>query len=460
MRFRRRDRDEQPEEPNPQVEERFFAESDPELEVNASPELGPEPELAKDHDPEPGSPTPAAAAEPETDSSGPPALSADVMEAESAESPVHFILEPPTQENAPEEERPSSTRVDSPTETLYQDETEAETPPIPPLPTDPARSREDESESDATAVAVPELEPVHEAAPVAVAEAAPQDNFAQRAQMAMSRLGELPTSNGVHKTRSLPRVVAIANQKGGVGKTTTTVNLGAALSELDYRVLVVDLDPQGNATSGLGIDTRNFESSMYDVIMRDAPIEDCIEPTSVQNLFVTPATIDLAGVEIELVSAFSRELKLKRAIDTVVDDFDFVLIDCPPSLGLLTINGLAAASEVLVPIQCEYYALEGLSQLIRNVQLVASNLNKGLEISAIVLTMFDARTRLAIDVANEVRSHFKEVVCRSIIPRTVRLSEAPSFGQPITVFDPSSRGAVAYRELAKEVSDGAPKRSG
>jgi chromosome partitioning protein len=284
--------------------------------------------------------------------------------------------------------------------------------------------------------------------------------FSERAQIAMERLGELPATNGAPKVRPLPRVVAIANQKGGVGKTTTTVNLGAALSELDYRVLVVDLDPQGNATSGLGIDTRNFESSMYDVIMRDAPIEDCIEPTSVQNLFVTPATIDLAGVEIELVSAFSRELKLKRAIDTVVDDFDFVLIDCPPSLGLLTINGLAAAREVMVPIQCEYYALEGLSQLIRNVQLVASNLNTGLEISAIVLTMFDARTRLAIDVADEVRSHFKEIVCRSIIPRTVRLSEAPSFGQPITVFDPGSRGAVAYRELAKEVSDGAPKRSG
>ena len=179
--------------------------------------------------------------------------------------------------------------------------------------------------------------------------------------------------------------MAIANQKGGVGKTTTTVNLGAALSELDYRVLVVDLDPQGNATSGLGIDTRNFESSMYDVIMRDAPIEDCIEPTSVQNLFVTPATIDLAGVEIELVSAFSRELKLKRAIDTVVDDFDFVLIDCPPSLGLLTINGLAAASEVLVPIQCEYYALEGLGQLLRNVELIRSNLNPTLEVSTICL---------------------------------------------------------------------------
>jgi chromosome partitioning protein len=285
--------------------------------------------------------------------------------------------------------------------------------------------------------------------------------FAERAQMSMERLGELPGgTNGARAPRTLPRVVAIANQKGGVGKTTTTVNLGAALSELDYRVLVVDLDPQGNATSGLGIDTRNFESSMYDVIMRDAPIEDCIEPTNVQNLFVTPATIDLAGVEIELVSAFSRELKLKRAIDTVVDDFDFVLIDCPPSLGLLTVNGLAAATEVMVPIQCEYYALEGLSQLIRNVQLVAANLNAGLEISAIVLTMFDARTRLAIEVADEVRTHFKEVVCRSIIPRTVRLSEAPSFGQPITVFDPSSRGAVAYRELAKEVSDGAPKRSG
>jgi len=259
--------------------------------------------------------------------------------------------------------------------------------------------------------------------------------------------------------RALPRVLAVANQKGGVGKTTTTVNLGAGLAELDYRVLVVDLDPQGNATTGLGIDARNFELSMYDVIMRDAPMEDCIEPTSVKNLFVAPATIDLAGVEIELVPAFSRELKLKKAIDAVVDDFDFILIDCPPSLGLITVNGLAAASEVLVPIQCEYYALEGLSQLLRNVHLVASNLNSALEVTTIVLTMYDARTRLAIDVASEVREHFADQVCRSVIPRTVRLSEAPSFGQPITVFDPSSRGAIAYRELAKEVSNGAPKRT-
>jgi chromosome partitioning protein len=258
----------------------------------------------------------------------------------------------------------------------------------------------------------------------------------------------------------LPRVIAIANQKGGVGKTTTTVNLGAALAELGYRVLVIDLDPQGNATTGLGIDGRNFDYSMYDVIMRDTPLEDCVEPTSVKNLFVAPATIDLAGVEIELVPAFSRELKLKRAIDAVVDDFDFILIDCPPSLGLITVNGLAAAGEVLVPIQCEYYALEGLSQLLRNVQLVSTNLNATLDVSTIVLTMYDARTRLAVDVATEVRQHFADKVCQTIIPRTVRLSEAPSFGQPITVFDPTSRGAVAYRELAKEVSNGAPKRTG
>jgi chromosome partitioning protein len=327
----------------------------------------------------------------------------------------------------------------------------------------------DESEPEPE-VAVPETvartlivtAPPEPAVEAPIAEPRHRAGRGDREAQVSGSLRDIPQSNGssLLKPRPLPRVIAIANQKGGVGKTTTTVNLGAALSELSYRVLVIDLDPQGNATSGLGIDTRNFESSMYDVVMRDAPIEDCIEPTNVQNLFLTPATIDLAGVEIELVSAFSRELKLKKAIDSVVDDFDFVLIDCPPSLGLLTVNGLAAATEVLVPIQCEYYALEGLSQLLRNVALVASNLNEGLEVSTIVLTMYDARTRLAVDVADEVREHFKDRVCRSIIPRTVRLSEAPSFGQPITVFDPSSRGAVAYRELAKEVSNGAPKRSG
>jgi len=260
--------------------------------------------------------------------------------------------------------------------------------------------------------------------------------------------------------RDLPRVIAVANQKGGVGKTTTAVNLGAALAELGYRVLVVDLDPQGNASTGLGINPRNVEVSIYDVLMNGSPIEDAIEPTAVKNLFVAPATIDLAGAEIELVPAFSRELKLRRALDGAIDDFDFTLIDCPPSLGLLTINGLAAAGEVLVPIQCEYYALEGLGQLLKNVQLVQNNLNPRLELGAIVLTMYDARTRLADQVAKEVRQHFGDTVCRSIVPRTVRLSEAPSFGQPVIVFDSSSRGAIAYRELAKEVSGGAPQRTG
>jgi len=257
----------------------------------------------------------------------------------------------------------------------------------------------------------------------------------------------------------LPRRFAIANQKGGVGKTTTAVNLGAALAELGYRVLVVDLDPQGNATTGLGINARNLAASIYDVMLHGAALEDVIEPTNLRNLFAVPATIDLAGAEIELVPVFSRELRLRKALDSVEGDFDFVLIDCPPSLGLLTVNGLAAASEVIVPIQCEYYALEGLTQLLRNVNLVRANLNETLEVSTIILTMYDARTRLAEQVVGEVREHFGDRVCRNIVPRTVRLSEAPGYGQPIVVFDPSSRGAIAYRELAKEVSGGAPQRT-
>jgi chromosome partitioning protein len=257
----------------------------------------------------------------------------------------------------------------------------------------------------------------------------------------------------------LPRVIAIANQKGGVGKTTTAVNLGAALAELGLRVLVVDLDPQGNASTGLGINPRDVERSIYDVLMNDVPALDCVEPTSLKNLFVLPATIDLAGAEIELVPAFSRELKLKRALDVVRAEYDVVLIDCPPSLGLLTVNGLAAADDVIVPIQCEYYALEGLGQLLRNVALVRA-LNPTLDVRGIVLTMHDARTRLAEQVEAEVREHFTEKVYKTVVPRTVRLSEAPSFGQPIIVFDPTSRGATAYRELAKEVSGGATRRSG
>ena len=259
--------------------------------------------------------------------------------------------------------------------------------------------------------------------------------------------------------RDLPRVMAVANQKGGVGKTTTAVNLGACLADIGYRVLVVDLDPQGNASTGLGINIRDLQGSMYDVILHDLPIEDCVEATSVRNLFCAPSSLDLAGAEIELVPAFSRELRLKRALVEVHDDYDFVLIDCPPSLGLLTVNGLAAATEVVVPIQCEYYALEGLGQLLRNVNLVQKNLNPVLEVSAIILVMYDARTKLADQVVNEVREHFGSKVCKNVVPRTVRLSEAPSFGQPIIAFDPSSRGAIAYRELAKEVSGGTPQRA-
>lgn len=254
--------------------------------------------------------------------------------------------------------------------------------------------------------------------------------------------------------RPLPRFIAVANQKGGVGKTTTVINVGAALAELGYRTLIIDLDPQGNASTGLGIEIRGIETSMYHVIMNDVPLEDCVEASDVRNLFVAPASLDLAGAEIELVPAFSRETRLRRALESVRDDYDYVLIDCPPSLGLLTVNGLVAAHEVLVPIQCEYYALEGLGQLMRNVDLVRRNLNSSLEISTIVCVMYDRRTKLADSVVAEVREHFGDKVCRTMVPRAVKISEAPGFGQPILTYDPLSRGAVAYRDVAREVSGG------
>lgn len=266
-------------------------------------------------------------------------------------------------------------------------------------------------------------------------------------------------SDPIADGRPLPRVIAVANQKGGVGKTTTAVNLGACLAELGYRTLVIDLDPQGNASTGLGLDISQLETTMYDVLLRDLPLEDCVEGSSVRNLFVAPANLDLAGAEIELVPTFSREHRLRMAIDTIRADYDYILIDCPPSLGLLTVNAFTAASEVMVPIQCEFYALEGLRQLSNNVDLVRRSLNPSLEISALVLVMYDARTNLAEQVAAEVRNHFGDRVCRQVIPRTVRLSEAPSFGQPIISFDPTSRGAIAYRDLAKEVSGGTPERT-
>jgi chromosome partitioning protein len=247
--------------------------------------------------------------------------------------------------------------------------------------------------------------------------------------------------------------MAVANQKGGVGKSTTAVSLGAALAEAGHAVLVIDLDPQGNASTGLGIRHEAREVTVYDVLASDADIRGAIVQTPLENLFAVPSTIDLAGAEIELVSQFSRELRLRRALDPLrTGVFDFILLDCPPSLGLLTINALAAAEELLVPIQCEYYALEGLGQLLRNVRLVQQNVNPGLRLSGIVMTMFDPRTKLSEQVVEEVRKYFGDLVYRTIIPRTVRLSEAPGFGQPITVYDPRSRGAESYRDLAGEVA--------
>lgn len=245
-------------------------------------------------------------------------------------------------------------------------------------------------------------------------------------------------------------IIAVANQKGGVGKSTTAINLGAALAFMGERVLIIDSDPQANTTSGLGIDHGSLDGSVYDVLVGDTPVEDVIEPTSVKDLYVVPSTIDLAGAEVELVSQMSREQQLRQAVAPAQARFDTILIDCPPSLGLLTINALTAADEVLIPIQCEYYALEGVSQLVRNIELVRRNLNPQLKIEGVVLTMYDRRTTLAADVAAQVREYFGDRTYKVIIPRSIRLAEAPSFGEPIEAFDPMSRGAIAYRALASE----------
>ncbi len=247
------------------------------------------------------------------------------------------------------------------------------------------------------------------------------------------------------------RTIAIANQKGGVGKTTTSVNLSACLAYLGKKTLLIDIDPQGNASSGVGINKREIEGCIYDVLIEDEPMESYIHETKIENLWIVPATMSLAGAEIELVSAISREVRLKRALDEVKGDFDYIIIDCPPSLGLLTINALTAADGVLIPVQCEYYALEGLSQLLSTVRLVQKHLNRELIIEGVLLTMLDARTNLGLQVIEEVKKYFREKVYKSIIPRNVRLSEAPSHGKPIILYDVRSRGADTYTELAREV---------
>lgn len=252
----------------------------------------------------------------------------------------------------------------------------------------------------------------------------------------------------------MTRIITVANQKGGVGKTTSTVNIAAAIAQAGHRVLVIDMDPQGNASTALGVEHREGTSSVYEVLSGELTLADVLqECPDIPGLWAAPATIDLAGAEIELVAQVAREYRLRRAIDALLatQDFEYVFLDCPPSLGLLTLNGLVAAREVLLPIQCEYYALEGLSQLLRTVDMVRTHLNPDLAVSAILLTMYDGRTRLASQVADEVRTHFGEQVLATVIPRSVRVSEAPSYGQTVVTYDPTSSGALAYREAAAQV---------
>ncbi|PPF79621.1 ParA family protein [Rathayibacter rathayi] len=253
------------------------------------------------------------------------------------------------------------------------------------------------------------------------------------------------------------RVITISNQKGGVGKTTTTVNLAAGLARGEAKVLVIDLDPQGNASTALGIEHRADTASVYDVIVNDTPLADVVQKSpEFASLYGVPATIHLAGAEIELVSLVAREQRLRRALDRMLDGmdepFDYVFIDCPPSLGLLTINAFVAAREVLIPIQCEYYALEGLSQLLKNIDLIERHLNPNLGVSTILLTMYDGRTNLSQQVAADVREHFPKEVLRAVIPRNVRISEAPSYGQSVISYDPQSSGSLAYLEAAAEIA--------
>ena len=249
----------------------------------------------------------------------------------------------------------------------------------------------------------------------------------------------------------MAKVIAVANQKGGVGKTTTAVNLSSCLGYKGKKVLLIDVDPQGNSTSGLGVDKKAIKKSSYDVLINDVEIQETLVQTPIENLMLCPSNIQLAGAEVELVSTISRETRLKNSLNSIKDNYDFILIDCPPSLGLLTLNSLTASNTILVPIQCEYYALEGLSQLMETVKLVQKHLNKSLDVEGVVLTMFDARTNLSIQVVEEVKKYFKNKVYRTVIPRNVRLSEAPSYGLPIILYDPKSKGAECYLDLADEV---------
>lgn len=246
------------------------------------------------------------------------------------------------------------------------------------------------------------------------------------------------------------KIIAIANQKGGVGKTTTSINVSTILAKRGKKTLMIDADPQGNATSGLGID-KNLELSTYDVLINETGIEEVVQETTIKNLKVCPSNINLAGAEVELVSAEEREFRLKKKLDEIKNNYDYIIIDCPPSLGFITLNSFTAADSVLIPVQCEYYALEGLGQLLNTINLVKKMMNKSLEIEGAVLTMYDARTNLSNQVVKEVKRYFEDKVYKTVIPRNVKLSEAPSFGMPITVYDSRSKGARCYEKLTKEI---------
>jgi len=249
----------------------------------------------------------------------------------------------------------------------------------------------------------------------------------------------------------MTKVLAITNQKGGVGKTTTAVNLCTSIALCKSKTLLIDIDPQGNASTGIGLDKIKVKRCIYDVLINQAPVKEIILPTQVKNLDILPSTIQLAGAEIELVNYISRENKLKNAIKPIINDYNYIIIDCPPSLGLLTLNSLTAADAVIIPIQCEYYALEGIGQLLNTINLVRENLNSSLEIEGILLTMYDNRTNLSRDVAKEVQKYFTGKIFKAVVPRNVRVSEAPSYGKPVVLYDAKSKGAIAYKKLAREV---------
>jgi len=249
----------------------------------------------------------------------------------------------------------------------------------------------------------------------------------------------------------LGRIIAIANQKGGVGKSTTTINLGSCLAEMGKNVLAIDIDPQGNTTSGLGVDKNESENTLYELLLGEAEIQKCIMPNIQESLSLIPSNMDLAGAEIELIGIDNKEYILKDAVAKIQNDYDFIIMDCPPSLSMLTINAMTAADSIIVPIQCEYYALEGLSQLVHTIQLVQDRLNPKLEIEGVVFTMYDARTNLSLEVVENVKDNLKQNIYKTIIPRNVRLAEAPSHGMPINIYDAKSAGAESYRLLAEEV---------